>query len=1052
MASKYALEATFNLIDKITKPLEKVEGQGKIVSNSLKTAFAKAQSAADKFGGALGKVGGALKSAIGTYASVNLNKVASFMTSGVQGAMELSDTFAKMSTSVDTSVYSMKELQKQITAIANAEGEDVNVMAKIQMDVIGTGGIDPAKSAEFAMVLKKVSDVAGTDTHTAMTDLTSVMGAFGMQAEEGAKLAGQMLLVTQKLGRNITFEQMAKGMKSVVPEAAALNISTGELFSSFATLTSMGEDSTKAMKGMGTMLTKIQKPSKAAAELAQNLGIEFNAAAIQSKGLAGFIADVTTKTGGNTELLTRLFEDVDLARIMRKLGVEGAAAFTDGISQMANGAVALQEFHDKSQDSIAERWEDAINRMKNTGVTLGAAFMPVLEKIVDKIGAVTAAFTSVDTSKLEAAMNSVANAVGWAIDSFISAVKFAWQFRGVIIAVSGAILFFTFVMKAIETGTRLYNIAMFASTLLTKEQTVALATLKGGTLAYLVVDKLFTIATAIRNAVLGILTRGTLAQTAATASMAVATGTATTAQWLLNAAMNANPIGLVIMIIAALIGVIIGMVKWWKAATEGVEGFGKKLQAFVLYPIQGLYGLLSKLPGKAGETFKKLNADIDNMLGRDIVKEVSVESELPTEDIDKIMSEYQIKAPEMPGFDVPDFNISGFDIPDMTAAGGGGKSPLHGVVDLSKGPSTITHLTSSVTPGGTAIPLSAPAPATATPAAVTTPVKPSSERLLESVLHIEALVGNIEAKPPAAVLPAPLVSVQPPVVQAGAPTFPAMPAPKAPVVNLPPAAVPPAPLIPASLLQSVLRIETFVASIAARPQAAPSLIAEAQPPASITVQSPLATPPAAVTVQAPPAPLAALPTAQLPPVAPQITATTSPAVAPPKAPVVNFPALPQTNATSANVGPLFAPVFSPLLPQAPALQFPAGLTASAQEISATVQRIDTAVVGIAAWEPTPVQIDIPGLAALVEAARTPVVQAPPTERYINTGAGDRDNPAPDNPRNIPPVSREERMVYSMQERRDTVGIEVSAAPGTSARVVRRPKAAAITLTNSGGRV
>jgi hypothetical protein len=250
MASKYSLEATFNLIDKITKPLEKVEGQGNKLSNSLKKSFALAQSAADRFGGALGKLGGALKNAIGIYAGVNLDKIASFMTSGVQGAIELSDTFAKMSTSVDTSVYSMKELQKQMTALANAEGEDINIMAKIQMDAIGTGGIDPAKSAEFAMVLKKVSDVAGTDTHTAMTDLTSVMGAFGLRAEEGAKLAGQMLLVTQKLGRNITFEQMAKGMKSVMPQAAALNISTGEMFSSFATLTSMGEDSTKAMRGL----------------------------------------------------------------------------------------------------------------------------------------------------------------------------------------------------------------------------------------------------------------------------------------------------------------------------------------------------------------------------------------------------------------------------------------------------------------------------------------------------------------------------------------------------------------------------------------------------------------------------------------------------------------------------------------------------------------------------------------------------------------------------------------------------------------------------------
>jgi hypothetical protein len=48
------------------------------------------------------------------------------------------------------------------------------------------------------------------------------------------------------------------------------------------------------------------------------------------------------------------------------------------------------------------------------------------------------------------------------------------------------------------------------------------------------------------------------------------------------------------------------------------------------------------------------------------------------------------------------------------------------------------------------------------------------------------------------------------------------------------------------------------------------------------------------------------------------------------------------------------------------------------------------------------------------------------------------------------VSREERMAYSLQERRETVGIEVSAAQGSQARIVRRPRSPNIRLTTSGG--
>jgi hypothetical protein len=54
-----------------------------------------------------------------------------------------------------------------------------------------------------------------------------------------------MLLVPQKIGRNITFETMMKGMKSVMPQAAALGVTTDEMFASFGVLTYMGEDSAK---------------------------------------------------------------------------------------------------------------------------------------------------------------------------------------------------------------------------------------------------------------------------------------------------------------------------------------------------------------------------------------------------------------------------------------------------------------------------------------------------------------------------------------------------------------------------------------------------------------------------------------------------------------------------------------------------------------------------------------------------------------------------------------------------------------------------------------
>ena len=64
------------------------------------------------------------------------------------------------------------------------------------------------------------------------------------------------------------------------------------------------------------------------------------------------------------------------------------------------------------------------------------------------------------------------------------------------------------------------------------------------------------------------------------AAKKVAVGLATAAQWLFNAAMSANPIGLVIIAIAAIIAIIIVLVKNWDKVTEVVGKAWDKIKEF----------------------------------------------------------------------------------------------------------------------------------------------------------------------------------------------------------------------------------------------------------------------------------------------------------------------------------------------------------------------------------------------------------------------------------------------------------------------------------------
>jgi hypothetical protein len=90
----------------------------------------------------------------------------------------------------------------------------------------------------------------------------------------------------------------------------------------------------------------------------------------------------------------------------------------------------------------------------------------------------------------------------------------------------------------------------------------------------------------------GLNTAGIIAHTAASLASAAATKIVTAAQWLWNAAMSANPIGLVILAIAALIAIIVLLVKnfdWVKEKTEEIWGAIKDFFVGIWDAITGIF-------------------------------------------------------------------------------------------------------------------------------------------------------------------------------------------------------------------------------------------------------------------------------------------------------------------------------------------------------------------------------------------------------------------------------------------------------------------------------
>jgi TP901 family phage tail tape measure protein len=540
MASAYSIEAVFNLIDKVTKPMDNINKQGDIVNAGLKKVFSNAQKYADKFAGRLKRLGSGLLKLAGISAFLNFNSIKSFLMADITNALELADTMAKIGTVVDATAPPLNELQKNLTDVSNAAGFTVKELAAIAYTAIPSG-IAAEASADFAAVVAKTAKVTGTASEKIIDGLTTVVNAYGMGAEEAARISG-MMFTTNRLGKT-SFEDMATGMRHVIPAAAQLGIATEDVFASITALTGGGLTTKVAMKTLGDSLSAVTHPTKAAAEMAQRLGIDFSEAALRSKGFAGFMEDLRKKTGGNTKILEALFGNEDVALSISKLTSTNAQAFSNALAEMGNAMNTIDEQFAKVTDTPAERWKKAMNKISNAGTALGTALLPVVERVIGRVTEIADRIAALDFSQIASVVDVVFSKIEGFANLLWGTIQIAWQFRGAILVVVGAMTLYHMAQllavgwaKLLTFWENAKRIASIATAIAFGTQATALGLLKSGTMGYLVVSKAFEIATKIKTALLGILTGGTLAQSAATATSAVSTPTAvdTTPQALLS--------------------------------------------------------------------------------------------------------------------------------------------------------------------------------------------------------------------------------------------------------------------------------------------------------------------------------------------------------------------------------------------------------------------------------------------------------------------------------------------------------------------------------------
>ncbi len=378
-------ERTAKALEEVSREVEKNGSRFAQLKSKLDAVGISAQDVGRKMESFGNKMSGAAIAAAGAT-----------LTAAVGGWVALEDEMANVATIADTSEKSMEELTAEVIAASDAAGIAAKLIAQAQYQAI-SANVATADSAALVEKAAKAAKAGVSDVNTVIDGATSILNGWKIAVSDSEQVFDK-LLKTQQRGKT-TIGELASGIGQVTGLAPQLNMSLDETLAAVGALTQSGVGTSEAFNGLKAVMSSVLKPTSEAAEEAERLGLEFDSAALKSKGFTAFLADVVEKTGGSEESLAKLFGSVEgLSQIML-LGGSSAELYADILDDLTNSAGTLDEMFKTRTSSSAERFSMALNRINNAAIRLGQSFAPYIDLAADSVESLADSIAKMDVEE-----------------------------------------------------------------------------------------------------------------------------------------------------------------------------------------------------------------------------------------------------------------------------------------------------------------------------------------------------------------------------------------------------------------------------------------------------------------------------------------------------------------------------------------------------------------------------------------------------------------------------------------------------------------------------
>lgn len=288
---------------------------------------------------------------------------------------------AEVSTLIDGTQEEMELLDQSAKNLAATYGGTATQQVNAFYQAISAGAGSVAEANQLLDTANKLAVGGVTDITTAVDALTTVTNAYRSSGLDAAT-ASDILFTGVRKGKT-TVAELGSALGQVVPTSAAVGIGLDEVVSGIAALTATGQSTAQAVTGIRQAMVAVIKPTKEASDLAKALGLDFSTTALRAQGLAGFLEEVRTKTGGSQDAMAKLFGSVEALNAVLALTGDAGIVFEDTLNEMATAGGATQEAFDKVSQSLSQRLSVQLGILNAKALELGelimSAVVPALE-------------------------------------------------------------------------------------------------------------------------------------------------------------------------------------------------------------------------------------------------------------------------------------------------------------------------------------------------------------------------------------------------------------------------------------------------------------------------------------------------------------------------------------------------------------------------------------------------------------------------------------------------------------------------------------------------